>query len=422
MWFNKTKKDSDSSPFYFTEAWMQKWKNNIQNSKGFKRKASGWNAPLILKLDPLPDHFEKDDACGIYLELKYGECRELRVATTRDEDRCDVILKADPETWIHLMKNESDLTPIIQKGKVSLEKGSLILLSTQRKAAVALLQTAPVQEQKIGRGSESIQANKPKRSPVIRDGHILSKSSAEFSIISANWDSFEKLSESEQNWIRELCFLNLTISQTTLRQVTPLLAHISDFGTADDVTRYTNNIGDKSKQILRLSDYIKQSMGENLSIEKIQRHFFNRWFYIELPELLSKAGSNQKAIHQLNAFAAYCLISEGVVQQTVLNILKRSIQQRDALPLLNNLVENHQKIMNESIGIGTEWIRRILEKEKSMSYDLQKESESWLTSATHIKQEWMESHEAPFPFGMDRESILNETITQYQKVMMKAGI
>jgi putative sterol carrier protein len=421
MWFNKTKKESDSSPFYFTEAWMQKWKDNIENSKGFKRKASGWNAPLILKFDPLPDHFEKDDACGIYLELKYGECRELRVATKGDEDRCDVILKADPETWIHLMKNESDLTPVIRKGKVSLEKGSLILLSTQRKAAVALLQTAPVQEQKIGRGSESIQTDKS-ITPVIRDGHILSKSSAELSIISNKRDTFEKLSESEQKWIRELCFLNLTISQTTLRQVTPLLAHISDDGTADDVIRHANNIGDKSNQILRLSDYIKQTMGENVDIEKIQRHFFNRWFYIQLPELLNKSGSDQKPIHQLKAFAGFYLISEGVIEQSVLNILKRSIQRKDTLPLLNNLIEDHQRTMNESMGTGTEWIRRIMKKEKSLSYDLQKECESWLTSATHIIQEWMESHEASFPFGMDRESILSETITQYQKVMMKAGL
>jgi len=75
MWFNK--KETEKKNNYFSEEWISEWKKSINKSDDYKKKGKGWNAPLIIKFDPVPEIFKENDAIGIYLNLKYGSVKKL---------------------------------------------------------------------------------------------------------------------------------------------------------------------------------------------------------------------------------------------------------------------------------------------------------------------------------------------------------
>ena len=103
MWFNKKTKETENTE-YFTESWMEQWKVSINESEDYKKKGESWNAPIVLKVEPKPTPISENSATGIYLDLKYGECLDLRYATDKDEELCDLILEADSSTWINLIE------------------------------------------------------------------------------------------------------------------------------------------------------------------------------------------------------------------------------------------------------------------------------------------------------------------------------
>lgn len=145
MWFSK--KDDRDQKILFSKQWLMDWKEAINQNENYGITGVGWNEPLVLSFNPVPEYFHKKGSVGIYLDLSNGVCNELRYASLDDVKETNIILSASEQAWVHIIRNRKDPMFQLMKGKIKVEKGGLVKLSTHHRSARALLESAPAYDQ-----------------------------------------------------------------------------------------------------------------------------------------------------------------------------------------------------------------------------------------------------------------------------------
>lgn len=112
----------------FTDAWADAWKDELNRSDKYKKAGRTWEWPLVLLMEADPDQGIPRDR-AIYVDLYHGECREARVATGDDLSRVSYIVKADPDTWRDLRDGRIEAIGAILRGRMSLQKGSMLVMA-----------------------------------------------------------------------------------------------------------------------------------------------------------------------------------------------------------------------------------------------------------------------------------------------------
>lgn len=121
----------------FTEDWSQAWKDDVNQSERYKKSARSWEWPLVFLMDSDPDRgIEADRA--VYVDLYHGVCREARVATLDDINSAPYIVRADAETWRDLRDGSIEPIAAILRGRMVLERGSMLVLARYVAAATEL--------------------------------------------------------------------------------------------------------------------------------------------------------------------------------------------------------------------------------------------------------------------------------------------
>lgn len=422
MWFNPKEKEKEKG--LFTEQWLKEWFDSINNSKEFKQKGKNWNAPLILKFDPLPNHFKKNEATGFYLNLKYGECIELRYSNFKDEESSDVILKADEKTWIHLMEKGADPTSMIMNNQLSLEKGSLILLSTQSKAAKALLKTAPIG---INRSKVII---KPKNRTHYKTTNTglnekslplrLFRTRSAGNLMSSNFDpskdlkDWEELDEMDQILISHIFSLILGCKEASSIYHLPLIQIIAEEGRIEEQMCMTSILWDESNHLEYLSAYNNKVLETSQNLEQYHGEHFKYLLYKKLPQTAALLKTDHSPLSQIKTYAILNIIVKSMIANSCFKVLYDLMHQQNILPGLKNSIN---KIIQDESAHQTftfYLINHLLNENKDLEEIVEKELDELLYDGTNIIQEIFTFYEDGSSLGLKKKSFLTKAITEYQ--------
>jgi ribonucleotide reductase beta subunit family protein with ferritin-like domain/putative sterol carrier protein len=441
MWFNKKKKETGKEDVIFSEKWMREWRESINNSSDYRKKGKSWNAPLILKFDPVPDHLEKQNAIGFFLNLQYGECTEMKFAEKSDLVRTDLILTADENSWVRLIEEKKDPTIMIMKGELKLEKGSLVLLSTQRKAAKALVETAPVYRHQVNKKTE---LSTERRVPVRKKHNhfvttkkgldfesfpmqlfqkakklgIWNPADIDFSVDKNQW---KKLTADEKTILIHLSSLFMAGEEAVTLDLLPLIQTISGEGRLEEEIYLTSFLWEEAKHTEFFSRFVAEVMDSRPDFESFHGTFYKKLFYKKLPADLNRLYRDQSANAQLKAAGTYNMIVEGTLAETGYEAYYKMLSEHNMLPGLRMGITHLKQDESRHIAYGLFLINRLLSEDPGLRVDFEKHLEEGLNDATNIIHEIFEPYEQ-VPFGLEKEWFLDYAIRQFQYRMKKLGL
>ena len=297
MWFNKKSKEKESG--YFSEEWLMQWKENINNSENYQQQGKGWNAPIILKITSTTlSSLKEQDEAGIFLDLKYGKCEEIRYSKPEDEIKSDVILKGNEATWIRLIEKDRDPTKLIMLGKISMEKGSLVLLSLQRKAAIELIKASPI----LGNSQAGVIAQKNQENVVRKNRKSFKTSNnginhdsfpmrlfqkaKQFGIwnpsdidLSTDIEQWNGLNKEEKEIILHLTSLFIAGEEAVTSDLLPLIKVISNEGRLEEEMYLTSFLWEEAKHVEFFSNYQQKVYNGISNAERFHGPFYKTIFY-----------------------------------------------------------------------------------------------------------------------------------------------
>lgn len=112
----------------FTDEWAVAWRDELNRSERYKKVGRTWEWPLVLLMEADPD-WGIDQDRAVYVDLYHGECREARVATADDIKQVSYVVKADPKTWRDLRDGNIEAIGAILRGRMVLQKGSMLVMA-----------------------------------------------------------------------------------------------------------------------------------------------------------------------------------------------------------------------------------------------------------------------------------------------------
>jgi len=439
MWFNK--KETEKKNNYFSEEWISEWKKSINKSDDYKKKGKGWNAPLIIKFDPVPEIFKENDAIGIYLNLKYGSCEEARYAKNEDIPKCDIVLTADEKTWVQLMEKGQDPTMLIMKNRLKMEKGSLVLLSTQKKAAESLLKTAPSYSDTH---SSSALFENDKIKPRSHDKFAttsrgLNRDSFPMQLfqkakvygtwnptdidLSKDKNDWEKLDEGQKKIITHLSGLFMAGEEAVTLDLLPLMGVIAKEGRIEEEIYLTSFLWEEAKHTEFFARYTEEVMIGPTNFEEFHGPLYKVLFYEKLPRTLSRLETDPSPLAQLKASATYNIIVEGTLAETGYEAYHKMLKENDIMPGMQEGITKLKQDESRHIAYALYLIERLLKENKKLVEPLEKELEDLLYDATNIIQEIFSFYDdEQVPFGLEKEWFLNHAVKQFQKRLHALGL
>lgn len=441
MWFSKKSKEKDEEYGYFSEDWLVQWKENINNSKNYRNQGKGWNAPIILKItSPTTAKLKEQDITGVYLDLKYGKCEEIRYSKQEDEIKSDIILKASEATWIRLIEKDRDPTKLIMLGKISLERGSLVLLSIQRKAAIELIKAAPSLSRLQGNNTEVTPQRKGKRkshkSFKTTKGGIdhnsfpmkLFQKAKQFGIwnpstinLKTDTEQWAKLTKDEKEIILHLTSLFLAGEEAVTSDLLPLIKTISNEGRLEEEIYLTSFLWEEAKHVEFFSLYEQEVFNGISNAEKFHGPFYKTLFYEKLPDALSSLDHDPSPLNQLKASITYNMIVEGTLAETGYAAFYNMLEDRDLMPGLREGLNKIKQDESRHIAFGLYLVNRILDENPEYKKTAEDLLTTLLNDATNIIHEIFEPYDE-IPFNLEKEWFLNYAIKQFQLRIDKLGL
>lgn len=125
----------------FTGEWARDWCREINDSDAYREAAEDWEGAVVLTLQPDPS-YGIDSERSVYVDLWHGECREAREAGADDLEEAPYVIAADPYSWKKVLNGEMGPVTGLMRGKMKLERGSVVELARYVRAAEELVKAA----------------------------------------------------------------------------------------------------------------------------------------------------------------------------------------------------------------------------------------------------------------------------------------
>lgn len=439
MWFSK--KDDEDPKLLFSDQWMKEWKEAINQSESYRITGVGWNEPLVLKFNPVPDYLQKTDSVGIYLDLSNGVCNELRYANSDDVKETNIVLSASEESWIYIIRNRKDPMYQMMKGKIKAEKGGLVKLSTHHKSARALLECAPFYDQLPSDSVPQTHTKEPAGRVKKRIRFKTTSKGLDFesfpmqlfqkSKILGIWNpadinldrdikDWENLNDEEKRILTHLFSLFMAGEEAVTLNLLPLIQTVAGEGRIEEEIYLTSFLWEEAKHTEFFSRVVAGVMNGHSDFESFHGPFYKILFYEKLPVSLSALNDNPSPVNQLKASAVYNMIVEGTLAETGYEAFYKMLEENDLMPGLREGITLLKRDESRHIAFGLYFINRLLDEHPDLRPNLENELETLLNDATNMIHEIFEPYEE-VPFGLEKEWFLNYAIQQFQLRMNKLG-
>ncbi len=428
----------------FSPEWMNAWQASINSSSEYKNHGRKWKEPLILKFsDGLP---EIENCTGFWLDLSEGTCREIRYANQEDEKDTPTILSAEYEVWQNLIKTGKDPLFLLMKGTISLEKGSLLKLTSQRKAAKALLQAASSVIE-FDSESESVpQASDKKEQAVKTNGSKGGRSEFKTTTQGLDFDSFPMqlfqkakqlgiwnpseidFSKDKEQWgnftdLEKTVLMHLTGmfvagEEAVTLDLLPLIMTVAEEGRIEEEMFLTSFLWEEAKHTEFFARFLKEVTGQQINMEHFHGPAYKALFYQELHEALERLKRDRSPESQLKASITYNMIVEGTLAETGYEAYYRMLTENDMLPGLREGVGHLKRDESRHIAFGLYFIKRLVATNPELQDVLENEAGRLLDKAIDVVNEIFEPY-PEMPFGLDKGWYIEYASNQFSKRIAK---
>lgn len=127
-------------PELFGPLWVAAFKRAIDTSDDYKSSSNKWESPVVLV--QRADVKQGRPTQYAYFDLWRGTCREARMGTSLDVERAPVVISADRDVWVEILRGKLELLTAVMLRKISIDKGSPSMLIGSVAAMRALVKAA----------------------------------------------------------------------------------------------------------------------------------------------------------------------------------------------------------------------------------------------------------------------------------------
>jgi putative sterol carrier protein len=125
----------------FTEEWSRLCCERLNARESYREAAADWEDAVVLAMAADAAHGIPDDR-AVYLDLRHGQCRGTRAASSEDRASAPIVLHAPAGAWRQMLEGGMDPVTAVMQGKLRLERGSLFVLARYAAAAREMLAAA----------------------------------------------------------------------------------------------------------------------------------------------------------------------------------------------------------------------------------------------------------------------------------------
>ena len=126
-----------------SEEWAQALQVDLNNSDAYYKASTRWTmGPVAMIMKASPENgFPRDQA--VLLDLHKGRCRDAHnVAVPTARQQATIVLEATYDNWMDVLERRAKAFPMILRGNIKLEKGSIRQLMPFTKSSSELVRSA----------------------------------------------------------------------------------------------------------------------------------------------------------------------------------------------------------------------------------------------------------------------------------------
>lgn len=430
----------------FSDSWMVAWKDAINKDTAYEKHGKSWKEPLILKFTDGQEKLAHSNSTGFWLDLQQGKCRDIRPSLTSDESETPTILAANYKTWQNLIESGKDPLFLLMKGTITLEKGSLLKLTGQRKAAKALLQAASSVSQATKVTELLDRASDEKELPAkneLRDSvrtefktttkgldfdsfpmqlfqkakqlGIWNPSDIDFSKDKTQWKTFSEL---EKTVLMHLTGMFVAGEEAVTLDLLPLIMTVAEEGRIEEEMFLTSFLWEEAKHTEFFARFLKEVTGQQINMEHFHGPAYKALFYEELHEALERLKRDRSPESQLKASITYNMIVEGTLAETGYEAYYNMLTENDMLPGLREGIGHLKRDESRHIAFGLYFIKRLVAAHPELQDVLENEAGRLLDKAIDVVNEIFEPY-PEMPFGLDKAWYIEYASNQFSKRIAK---
>ncbi len=122
---------------FLSEEWLQRFKEEVQNSPSYKEAAKTWEGDITLVVQADPQVGIEADL-HIYMDLWHGDCRDMRLVSKEEGESAKFVITGQYDRWKQVAKGELEPIKGMMQGKLKL-KGDLPYIVRYVQAAKELV-------------------------------------------------------------------------------------------------------------------------------------------------------------------------------------------------------------------------------------------------------------------------------------------
>ncbi len=108
---------------FLSEEWVQRFKEEVQNSPSYKEAAKTWEGDMTLVIQADP-HVGIEADLHLYMDLWHGDCRDMRLVSKEEGEKAQFVITGSYDRWKQVAKGELEPIKGMMQGKLKL-KGDL---------------------------------------------------------------------------------------------------------------------------------------------------------------------------------------------------------------------------------------------------------------------------------------------------------
>jgi len=422
----------------FSEEWAVEFCKMLNSNEAYRAQSAGWESPLILRL------IDGKEDQAVFLDLWHGRCRSARPCTDSDFERADYVVSARREVWFLLYRQKMDPVYALMRGKLKLEKGSLVRLMKFTGAAKELLasasavvtefdmdETGPAEPAVADTGSAhsgSVGNGSPVRSARGLNGldfesfpmrlyqkakklGVWNPSDIHFEADREDWRSFDAL---EQEVLLHLTSLFLAGEEAVTEDLLPLMMAVSREHRVEEELYLTSFLWEEGKHTEFFNLFLREIGAGDTDLSRFHGPPYKQLFYVELPRSMNRLLDDPSPVAQLEASVTYNMIVEGVLAETGYHAYYEMLERNDLLPGLRQGIGHLKRDESRHIAYGIYLLSRLVSEHPGLWEALERRMQELLEIALNVINDIFDTYDE-LPFGLKKETFVNYAMSQFGK-------
>jgi ribonucleoside-diphosphate reductase beta chain len=431
----------------FSCEWVAEWAGEIRASDEYRAAAKRWEWPLLFVLRA--DAVVPEDR-HVFLDLWRGECREARLATAADVERAGFVLSADLSTWKDVLQRRLDPIAGVARGRLRLEKGSMMTLAMHTAAAKALVVTAGrvptvfpdgraerTSAAHVSRPAVGVLPNARTRHDtfvttsteglrndilpmrLFRKAKRLGVWNPDDIDFSRDRDDWDRLDAEQKDLLLRLTAMFLAGEESVTLDLLPLIMTIAAEGRLEEEMFLTTFLWEEAKHV----DFFHNGFLRNVApdagdLSRYHTPSYRRIFYEELPQAMGALLTDASPAAQVRASATYNMVVEGVLAETGYDAYFTALQENDLLPGLREGIGHLKRDESRHIAYGVFLLSRLIAEDGALWTVVESRMNELFPVALEMINEIFAAYDV-VPFGLRLEHFTDIAVTNFSRRMQR---